>query len=141
VKVLLDDENCRVEIDDAAIAQADRLVVTFAGIGPGRRPKGVPAPEFLGSASRYGVAVSVADKNRSWGNALDVPRIADAILRIADGRPISTLGNSMGGFLAVLFSTPLRATHAVAVAAQFSIAHSIIPNEHRWDQFSDAIRQ
>lgn len=110
MRVLLDDESCRVEIDDAVIAQAERLIVTFAGIGPGKRPQGVPAPEFLGSASRYGAVVSVADKRRSWGNMLDVPRVSDAIRRIADGRPISTLGNSMGGFLAVLFSTPLQAT-------------------------------
>lgn len=140
MRVLLDDESCRVEIDDAVIAQAERLIVTFAGIGPGKRPQGVPAPEFLGSASRYGAVVSVADKRRSWGNMLDVPRVSDAIRRIADGRPISTLGNSMGGFLAVLFSTPLQATHAVAVAAQFSISHSVIPNEHRWNHFGDKIR-
>lgn len=136
MQIIQDDDTCRIEVDRKALAAAERLVVTFAGIGHGRRPRGVPVPEFIGSASRYGAPISIADKRRSWGNSLDIHNISRTVLELADGRPIFTLGNSMGGFLAILFSTPLRATRTVAVASQFSVCPTINPNEHRWDYFA-----
>lgn len=134
--ILTDDATCRLEVDREALARADRLVVAFSGIGPGKRPKGVPPPEFIGSAARYGAPVCIGDKTRSWGNRLDIAGLSRQVLDLAQGRPIFTLGNSMGGFLAILFSTPLRAARTVAVAAQYSVCPQIIPSEHRWDHFA-----
>ncbi|MGA0616155.1 hypothetical protein [Paracoccus sp. KR1-242] len=137
--ILIDDDGCRVEIDRAALPTAERIVVTFAGVGRGRIPKGIPVPQFIGSASRYGAAVSVIDKNRTWGNGLNIPAIASCILDLADGRPVFTLGTSMGGFLAILFSTPLRAERTVSAGAQYSVCPSVMSSEHRWDYFARRI--
>ncbi|WP_134682194.1 hypothetical protein [Paracoccus ravus] len=139
MQVLVEDENCLVTADMSRIAEAEKVIVSFTGVGHGMGGIDVQQVEFAGSASRHGVLVSVIDRKRSWGNGLDLPGIVARITALAAGRPILTLGNSMGGFLAILFSTPLNAERCVAIAAQYSVSPAVLPDERRWRSYRRAI--
>ena len=134
-------------IDDAALQVAvsesggRRLVVSFAGVGFGHAYE--QKAEFgrtLGEgASPANDVCYVMDKQRSWYN-LTAPRIHDWLERYSAGREVCTLGNSMGGFGALLFGRRLPGCRAaIAFAPQFSVRPSIVPGEKRWRTFIDRI--
>lgn len=60
----------------------------------------------------------IIDKRRSWGNSLDWDRLGEVVDQVARGGQITTLGNSTGGFLAILAAGMLNAAQAVAFAPQ-----------------------
>jgi hypothetical protein len=116
------------------------LVASFTGIGAGMDV--VQAEEFAGMASRKDRSVVfVTDKQRSWYNAPGLYErvIAELQPHIRDAGRVVTLGNSMGGFGALLFAAPLGARIALAFAPQASISGRIIPSETRWRKFIRAI--
>jgi hypothetical protein len=116
------------------------LVVSFTGIGAGSDV--VQTEEFAGTAARGGRSVLfVTDKRRSWYNA---PGLYEKIVgqlrpHLAHGGPVVTLGNSMGGFGALLFAAPLGARTALAFGPQASVSPRIIPQETRWRELTAAI--
>jgi hypothetical protein len=133
---LLDDPACAVFLDDRP---GDGCLVSFTGIGHGTGGLDVQRPEFL-KAGIEGPRLFVIDKTRSWGNHLDLARIAGAIAPHAEGRRVATLGNSMGGFLAVLCSGPLGAARCLAFSPQWSVDPACVPDETRWATYRAAIR-
>ncbi|MFK8036075.1 MAG: hypothetical protein AB8B94_18220 [Hyphomicrobiales bacterium] len=91
-------------------------------------------PEFM-SGGTFGSQVFIIDKRRSWGNRIDWERLQDIILQFCGEQNIVCIGNSMGGFLAILGSRYLNASHVAAFAPQWSVDPRLVPDEHRWDQY------
>jgi len=117
----------------------DKCIVSFSGVGHGIGGVDLQRPEFH-SGGAFGSQIFVIDKNRSWGNAIEWTRLQDIVLKFAGDQGVVCIGNSMGGFLAVLGSRPLHATHVAAFAPQWSVDPRIVPDEHRWDQYVNAIK-
>lgn len=138
ITVVHDDDTLR--ISTSAARPGGAAVVSFTGIGA--KADVVQDEEFrrVGSAGdRH--AVFVTDKSRSWYNTQDQYEQIVAAVRdlTADAASVVTIGNSMGGFGALLFAEPLGARVAVAFAPQVSIDRRVIPQEKRWSEHVGAI--
>ena len=124
--------------------QAEELVVAFTGVGHGIGE--IQTEEFtgvsLGEARRH--VVFVIDTQRSWYSAPGIQgRIIEAIDSVvAKVRPsrIFTLGNSMGGFGALLLAERIGAEAAVAFAPQFTMRRDVI-RERRWARYRPAMNE
>lgn len=133
--VITEDEDLRISHLPGA---SDRMIVSFTGIQFGMG--GVPVEEFLGSARGDAGhhVVFVSDLRRSWfSRAGLVRRIVDTVrtLMVRNGiKDVSTLGSSMGGYGAILFSSVLGARSVAAFAPQISM-HSDVIAEKRWSEF------
>jgi len=134
--IIHEDNVCAIYVDNQA---GSTCLVAFTGIGHGTGGIGVQRPEFV-KAGLEGPRIFVLDKTRSWGNALDIDKICGMIHPYAQGRRLVTLGNSMGGFLAILFSGPLGATNCLTFSPQWSVDPAIIPSEDRWLAYRAKIR-
>ena len=66
---------------------------------------------------------------------LDLERLVDTIHSASEAVDYTTLGVSMGGFLAALTAPLLGAKRAICFAAQWSVSHAVVPDEHRWDAY------
>jgi hypothetical protein len=110
-------------------------IVVFTSIG-GNFPA-TPNEEFLsfGRSARNVRSYFVTDKNRTWYNAQGLFERAIAVLLengvMASSRRI-LLGNSMGGFGAILFSTTLGASVVLSFVPQFTLDQSRVPEHGRW---------
>lgn len=115
-----------------------RLVVVFAGLN--QNLGGVADQEFSGSGSGAGrdAVLFVADKQRHWYAAPDVgARIVETVKRIAADlgvKDITALGNSMGGFGAILLAPRFDARAVLAFAPQISMDPSVVADK-RWTKF------
>ncbi|MDP0928489.1 hypothetical protein Q0601_14985 [Paracoccus onubensis] len=137
---LLETEDYLVQCDRTSFSSdVHRAVVSFTGIG--LSTGGIQRAEFLKSSGEGSALFVVTDKHRTWGNSLDVARISQTIIERASGRPIHTLGNSMGGFLSILFSSPLRAVSSISFAGQYSVHPNIVPRENRWSGYRSKINR
>ncbi|MGO9985703.1 MAG: hypothetical protein ACLPIX_16035, partial [Rhodomicrobium sp.] len=92
-------------------------------------------------SSRIGSTVFILDLTRSWGNRLDFINMEKVLRPILAGRQISSLGNSMGGFLAVVATGFFDIATCVAFVAQFSVKNSIVPAEQRWTKYRKHIHK
>ncbi|MGV6847739.1 MAG: alpha/beta fold hydrolase [Marinibacterium sp.] len=117
--------------------ETDTAVVAFTGIGHGMGA--VQRDEFVGTALGRDAnhVISVIDRDRSWYSAPKIKRrIAGAIrdLRASLGlRRLICLGNSMGGFGALLFAERIGADTAIAFVPQYSMRADF--GERRWAEF------
>lgn len=113
-----------------------RLVVALAGIGSTRR--GTPPHEFIGTASAGGAnhVLLVSDPHRQWlngaGAAEDLVAAIEHLTAAHGLTQVATLGNSMGGFIALVLPSLTRVDVAVALAPQFSVKRALVPEETRW---------
>ena len=120
--------------------QPDQCIVSFTGVGHAMGGIDMQHPEF----SRGGggeTRLFVIDKKRSWGNEIDWDTLEAQVDRLVPGAKITTLGNSMGGFLALLAAPKLGADHAIAFAPQWSIDPAIVPTEKRWASYRKQISE
>lgn len=134
-------ENQDFRIESVESQQSDLAIVVFAGIGPSL--DGVPVAEFSRSLQSTGLHLTtyfVIDKSRTWYNhSFDLLR--HELRNLLDGIPNLTIGNSMGGFAAILFSTILpNCLGTVAFVPQYSVHPFVAPNEHRWDELIAGIK-
>ncbi|MBY6140664.1 hypothetical protein KUV26_14565 [Leisingera daeponensis] len=113
-----------------------RLFVCLSGVGTKRHE--MPPFEFPGTASDGGRnhILMVAEKRRSWMNDPDLTAlIVQEIERIRVQFSITetvTLGNSMGGFMALVLPQLTRIDRAIAFSPQFSMHPEHVPEETRW---------
>jgi len=114
---------------------ARRLVVVFTGVRAGFG--GAPLDEFARSASRRGEnnVLFVTDRRGSWYCAPGLwSRIARLVkyLRKSEGiEEIVTLGNSMGGYGALLLPQYLRVRRAIAFSPQLTLDRGLVADV-RW---------
>ncbi|ANT60958.1 hypothetical protein AYJ57_11640 [Salipiger sp. CCB-MM3] len=117
-----------------------QCLVTFVGVGHGLGGIDQQSEEFRKlSSGGWGSQLFVFDKTRSWGNALDPELLARLTAPHRAGRKVSTLGLSMGGFLAAQMSRPLGAARCIALAPQYSVHPEIAPFDTRWTRYSEQI--
>ncbi|SFJ36777.1 alpha/beta fold hydrolase [Jannaschia pohangensis] len=142
---LRDDPDNEIIYDDADMTVLRRpgtgkdCIVSFTGIGRAMGGIDLQTPEFTRSGGDA-EKIFVIDKNRTWGNSLGWSRLDKIVARLGDGRRIITLGNSMGGFLAILAATRFGARHALAFVPQWSVDPALVPWEKRWVEYREKIR-
>jgi len=123
--------------------QNKRLIVSFAGVGT--RPKDVPAPIFVGTSSNFGEnhVLYIADETRSWMNGEGIAeQIVDIVQTYRDENDIEevvTLGNSMGGFSAIVLADLMHVDRVIAFGPQYSMRSEIVPEEERWRRYFNKI--
>lgn len=118
----------------------DECIVSFTGVGHALGGIDLQNPEFSRSHSDE-TKIFVIDKQRSWGNNVDWGRLKNLVDSLAPSAQVTTLGNSMGGFLAILSAPILGATQAIAFAPQWSIDPATVPEENRWLEYRQRIKK
>ena len=128
-ETIYDTADCSIHFKENC--DSDLVILSFTGIGHSLGGIDIQQPEFLSSLN-IGSVYFIVDKKRSWGNNLDLTEISRAILRRSSNKRIFCVGNSMGGFLAILISSLVKAESVLAFAPQWSIDPEIVPFENRW---------
>lgn len=119
-------------VENADAVRADSVMLSFAGHGHKVGDSRIQKPEFFGAGRAFAATVFIFDKTRSWGNELDFSVIEQKIAKYIEGRKIFTIGNSMGGFNAMLACHYLPVVACVAFVPQFSVDQRVVPWENRW---------
>lgn len=136
--LLWDDDFCRIVHEPGDNGMA---VISFAGVGYALG--GMQIEEFRRSldGSHFDIYF-VIDKKRHWYNGI-YERVLAVINASLEARGIArcfTLGNSMGGFGAVLFAGALsRCMRAIAFCPQSSVSPVHAPFENRWREWTASI--
>jgi hypothetical protein len=116
------------------------LILSFTGVGHSTGGIDLQTPEFSKSGFQNPI-LYVIDKHRSWGNSLNWAKLETIVRdKRSDGRLI-LLGNSMGGFLAILAASRLNANISIAFAPQWSVCPEKVPFETRWMKYRKNITQ
>ncbi len=122
---------------------SDRLVLSCSGVGTERGK--MPPFELMNAASGDGAhsVLFISDATRSW---LSAPGLREEIFEqvetlISQLRPktLISMGNSMGGFMALNLSRVFPIDITIAFTPQFSVDKTIVPEENRWRHFRDKI--
>lgn len=115
-----------------------RLILAFSGVKHGLG--GMPMDEFIGTASggSSNHVLFISDMKRSWYSrkglvALTTKTVED-FCQGHDIEHIDAIGNSMGGYGAIRFSSELPIRRVAAFAPQVSMDLSVI-NEKRWQGY------
>ena len=120
----------------ALVGTTSRLVVSFSGIGAD--PKARPKEQFIASASQNGLnhVLFVMDSSRSWFNRVGITeKVVEVIAvyqREFQTEETKAVGDSMGGFCAMILPSMTAVSAVFATAPQFSIDPEVVPNETRW---------
>jgi len=137
------DIQMRIATEDHEVAYmrgtGNRLVVSLGGVGT--KPNEMPPFEFVGTASQGGEnhVILVTERARTWMNSPDLPEaivkeIETVVAREAIDEVVA-LGNSMGGFMALVLPTLTRVHTVVALSPQFSMHPKVVPEEARWQKW------
>lgn len=139
MQAIFEDEHLKVTVVPGSTGRA---TVSFTGIG--LQMHGQPVEEFartLAEIDDGGTRLFVIDKQRTW-----YERTHEAVVRVlsplvADYDDVCLIGNSMGGFGAILFAGLLpRVRATIAFVPQFSVTPRItLGNETRFDRFTSRI--
>lgn len=113
----------------------DTLVIAFSSIG--HDPTRPPSPEFVAAATAGGrPALFVTDGLRSWthapGFAMALERAVGALQARQPIRRIITLGQSMGGFAALVAAELLTVDAVLAFGPQSRLDD---PDDKRWSDW------
>lgn len=117
---------------------SDVTTLCFTGIGHAIGGVDVQSFEFLRS-SQNSTTIFIVDRKRSWGNNIDFDEFKVAIDKYIDGKTINAIGNSMGGFLAILVTRFISIRSCVAFVPQYSVNKQILPHENRFDEYTNSI--
>lgn len=116
------------------------LVIAFGGAQA--QLGGIQVHEFsnsLGAQALKRHVVFVREQPSRWYNTIDTA-LVEALTSAREGRQLFTLGNSMGGFAAILFSLLLPGPcRSISFCPQFSIHRNEVPFEERWADYASAI--
>ncbi|MBK8439561.1 MAG: hypothetical protein IPL38_08605 [Rhodobacter sp.] len=120
----------------------EALVIAFSSVG--QDPARLPAPEFVASATSGGrPALFVWDESRSWANDPGfAPALLDAVALLRRRQPLSrlmTIGQSMGGFAALVAASLLPVTAVLALGPQHSVTPGQPPLDSRWQDWTRRI--
>ena len=140
MKIFYEDDFLKISYSNEF--KSDRCLIVFTGVGHAMGAIDIQREEFY-NQHKLGMVIWITDKKRSWGNNLNIKKISSAVKKFSENRKIYIIGNSMGGFLAILFSKFLEAKKVIAFSPQFSVCPDIVPDEKRWmnhRQFIDEYR-
>jgi len=108
----------------------------FTGIGHAIGGVDIQSEEFVRATSDSDTFF-IIDKQRTWGNNIDWDLLKEVVNAGSQNR-FSAIGNSMGGFLAILSSCLFRVEIVVAFVPQFSVDKRVV-DERRFDEYVDKI--
>lgn len=137
-ETILETDTILISIDKAETASSaagGNALLSFTGIGHAMGGIDVQQPEFYGTGRAFDRVIFITDKTRSWGNRLDFEKISAVVSEIAGGAKLFTIGNSMGGFLAIVATKYMPITTSVAFAPQYSVNPRFAPWEKRWGEY------
>ena len=120
--------------------KSDSILLSFTGIGHAMGGLNVQKPEFFGTGRSFDNIVFVTDKTRSWGNQLNFDTIKDAIAPLIGARTVYSIGNSMGGFNAIVSTSYIATDMCIAFVPQYSVNPSLVPWERRWKVYTSRIQ-
>lgn len=129
---------CR-ETENTGHAGKGHVLLSFTGVGHAMGGLDVQKPEFFGAARAFDNVIFITDKQRSWGNNIDFPGVAARLYPVLADRHLSAIGNSMGGFNAILATRTLAIRTVIAFAPQFSVNPHHAPWENRWARYTASI--
>ena len=129
MKIFYEDDFLKISYSNEF--NSDRCLVVFTGVGHAMGAIDIQREEFY-NQHKLGMVIWITDKKRSWGNNLNIKKISSAVKKFSESRKIYIIGNSMGGFLAILFSKFLEAKKVIAFSPQISVCPDIVPDEKRW---------
>jgi len=116
----------------------DQLVLAFTGVEHGFG--GLPMDEFLGSASNHARnhVLFISDMQKSWYSKKGISvRIRNFVLQFIAEKQINAttaIGNSMGGYGAIMMAGLLDLKAVAAFSPQISM-HPHVIDEKRWAKF------
>ena len=110
-----------------------RTIVSFTGIG--HSMGAIQLNEFFRLTKSGFNVLFVKDTTQSWYNNLDVA----AIRNVLTGKPVITIGNSMGAYHAAMFALDYPVGKVIAFAVQYSIHPEIVPFDRRYRRYTKAI--
>jgi hypothetical protein len=137
-ETVLETDTVLVSIDKAETGSSTgggSVLLSFTGIGHAMGGIDVQRPEFYGTGRAFDRVIFITDKTRSWGNRLDFGQIAEVVSELAGSARLVTIGNSMGGFLAIIATRYMPVTTSVAFAPQYSVNPRFAPWEKRWGEY------
>lgn len=138
IKLLYEDDLLKISYLDES--SSSRCLVAFNGIGHSVGAIDVQREEFF-SQHKLGMVIWITDKKRSWGNNLNLEKVYNIIKNLIASREVFVIGNSMGGFLAILFSSILNAKKVLSFVPQYSVSPNIVPSEKRWMKYRKEIKR
>jgi hypothetical protein len=143
--IFLDTDDVRISYQQG---NCDIAVVAFAGIGRGLGT--IQTEEFKKSLKQTAVratpsTIYVIDKQRRWFNdgvSFIVEGALSSLVGILNPKRVVTIGNSMGGFGALIFAKRIEyCERSIAFAPQSSVQNSIVGFESRWSEHVGLIKQ
>ncbi len=114
---------------------ARRMIVVFTGMQAGFG--GTPLDEFAGSASRGGEnnVLFVTDRRATWyaaeGLWRRIVKLVRYLRRTERIEEVVSLGNSMGGYGALLLPRDVRVARAIAFSPQVTMDRAVL-DDRRW---------
>ena len=136
MKIFYEDPFLKISYLDSI--NTERCIVAFTGIGHALGGIDIQREEFF-SLHKIGMVIWITDKRRSWGNNFNIEKISDLIIKISKKKEIFVIGNSMGGFLGILFSKFLGAKKVLSFVPQFSVHPNIASFDNRWLNYTKNI--
>lgn len=145
MNIVVDTEDFKVSYQPGSCSIA---VVAFTGVGYGLGA--VQTEEFRKSLTSFGESggtlpiVFVIDKRRRWYNDGIIDGISqslDCLLKSLGSETSVFIGNSMGGFGAIVFAKRVKTCRRViAFSPQSSVNPEVVPFEKRWNEWRTDIR-
>ncbi|OJH43032.1 hypothetical protein [Paracoccus sp. SM22M-07] len=121
------------------LCESGSVLLSFTGVGHAMGGIDVQKPEFFGAGKTFDNIIFITDTTRSWSNALDYRTIKECIAPYIDGKEVHSIGNSMGGFNAIISTHHIPTKTCIAFSPQFSIDPEQVPWERRWRNYSSQI--
>lgn len=132
--LLYEDEKLKISI---TYRKSENVFLCFSGAGKKIANIEIQKEEFAKS-TKNSTSIFIIDKNRSWGN-FDWNFVKSIIDKYLINKNVYSLGNSMGGFSAILASQYFDIKKVIAFVPQWSVNKSIAPFENRWNQYTENI--
>ncbi len=133
-------EDARLRVSFEAGCGGDEIVLVFTGVRHG--VAGIKKDDFVRTNRTSAITRDVYyinDLRHSWYNGIRQD-VVDVLSPRIEGRRVVTLGNSLGGFGALMFSGLFESCDvAIAFAPQYSVRPELVPFETRWKEFSSHI--
>ena len=111
---------------------ADSTIISFSGVGHSEMQI---TEEFFNLTKEDYNVIFVKDLNRSWFNNINPNKIIDNIKT----DKVYCVGNSMGSFNSVIFSSYYPVNKVIGFTPQYSVFPDIVPWENRYTEYVSKI--
>ena len=135
MRILHEDDNIKISIIERDLPS---VTLCFSGAAANDQGVDIVGEEFI-RASLTATAIFIVDKKISWANNIDFELLKNTIAPYIQNKIVNAIGNSMGGYNAIIASKYINITTVVSFVPQYSISHKVMPHESRWNCFGKNI--